>query len=64
MFSVFLSLFLLDLPLAEGVCLRKSQTAPVQLGACGSQHYDNDNSQCKPRDFGWKLRGARRILRE
>jgi hypothetical protein len=31
---------------------------------CGRQHYDNDNSQCKPLDFGWKLRGARRISRE
>jgi hypothetical protein len=31
---------------------------------CGRQHYDNDNSQCRPRDFGWKLRGARRISRE
>jgi hypothetical protein len=31
---------------------------------CGRQHYDNDNSQCKPRDFGWKLRGARRNSRE
>jgi hypothetical protein len=64
MVSVFLSLFLLELPLAEGVCLRNSQTAPVQRGAYERQHYDNDNSQCKPRDFGWKLRGARRISRE
>jgi hypothetical protein len=31
---------------------------------CAGQHYDNDNSQCKPRDFGGKLRGARRISRE
>jgi hypothetical protein len=62
--SVFLSLFLLELPLAEGVCFRNSQTAPVQRGACGRQYYDNDNSQYKPRDFGWKLRGARRISRE
>jgi hypothetical protein len=28
------------------------------------QNYDNDNSQCMTRDFGWKLRGARRISRE
>jgi hypothetical protein len=64
MFSVFLSLFLLELPLAEGDCLRNSQTAPVKRGACGRQHYDNDNSQCMTRDFGWKLPGARRISRE
>jgi hypothetical protein len=43
MFSVFLSLFLLELPLAEGVCLRNSQTAPFQRGVCGRQYYDNDN---------------------
>jgi hypothetical protein len=30
MFSVFLSLFLLELPLAEGVCLRNSQMASVR----------------------------------
>jgi hypothetical protein len=56
---------LLELPLAESICLRHhSQTATVKRGACGRQHYDNDNSQCKPRDFGWKLQGARRISRE
>jgi hypothetical protein len=35
-----------------------------QRRACARQHYDNDNSQWKPRDFGWKVRGARRISRE
>jgi hypothetical protein len=41
MFSVFLSLFLLEIPLAEGVrwtgavCLRNSQTAPDQQGRVG-----------------------------
>jgi hypothetical protein len=35
MFSVFLSLFLVELPLAEGVCLRNSQTAPVKRGRVG-----------------------------
>jgi hypothetical protein len=62
--SAFLYHFLLELPLAEGVCLRNSQAALVKRGACGRQHYDNDNSQCKPCDFCWKLRGARRISRE
>jgi hypothetical protein len=44
--------------------LEKLADRSSQTGACGRQHYDNDNSQYKPRDFGWKLRGARRISRE
>jgi hypothetical protein len=41
MFSVFLSFFLLELPLAKSVCLRHhSQTAPVKWGACARQRYD------------------------
>jgi hypothetical protein len=31
---------------------------------CARQYYDNNSSQCKPRDFGLRPRGARRISRE
>jgi hypothetical protein len=36
----------------------------MRLDFGARQYYDNDNSQRRPGDFGWKLRGARQISRE
>jgi hypothetical protein len=45
-------------------CAPTSNVLVMTRPFCARQHCDNDNSQCRPDDFGRKLRGARRISRE
>jgi hypothetical protein len=61
--SVFLSLVLLEL-LSQIASALEITRRFLQPNGSESETYNNENSQFKPRDFAWKLRGARRISRE